>query len=296
MISVVIPHFNQSRLLRVCLETLHNQQGDTGPVEIIVVDNGSDALPDDVCHAFPDVTLLEQPISGPGPARNLGAQHASGHILAFIDSDCHAHAGWLACIADAFKDPDQQVIGGDVQVNLAVPGKPSFLESYEGIYSYRNDEHIAEGFSGTGNLAMRKEIFDRVGAFGGIGMAEDRDWGLRAGALGYRIRYVAAMIVYHPARDGFDQLKMKWNRHIAHDYEAKRAGLPGYLLWYAKAMALAVSPVLEIPTVLKSARISGIKARCMAFLCLAKVRLYRTYAMIRYAFKHTNGAKNDWSR
>lgn len=296
LISVVIPHFNQEDHLRVGLERLHAQRGVTAAVEFIVVDNGSRRMPEAVCAAFPDVRLLHEPTPGPGPARNLGASVARGDVLAFIDADCHADPGWLAAIETAFTEPDTQIIGGDVRVGYADPARPTFIEPYEAIYSYRNHEHIAEGFSGTGNLATRPAILADVGPFAGIGVAEDRDWGLRAGAKGYRIRYVPEMIVYHPARASFAELTRKWDRHILHDH-ARVAGLSGHLRWLAKAGALAVSPLIEVPTVLTSPRISGGHERWLAFLCLVRIRAYRARAMLRQVWaRGAQEGRSDWKR
>ncbi|MEZ5776897.1 MAG: glycosyltransferase [Paracoccaceae bacterium] len=297
LISVVIPHFNQEAYLRRCLETLHAQQGCRAEREIIVVDNASNELPEAACKAFPGVRLLSEKTPGPGPARNTGAQAAKGDVLAFIDADCHADPGWLAAIETAFALPDREIIGGDVRVDYADPARPTFIEPYEAIYSYRNEKYIAHGFSGTGNLAMRPDILKHVGPFAGVGVAEDRDWGLRAGALGYRIDYIDDMIVYHPARNSFSELTGKWGRHIAHDFRDQASGLSGKLRWVAKAAALAVSPLIEIPTIIRSARLHGGKERALAFLCLVLIRLYRSAAMLRTLV--TAGwrrPKNDWSR
>jgi glycosyltransferase involved in cell wall biosynthesis len=193
LISVVIPHFNQEGHLLTCLERLQEQEGYSADVEIIVVDNGSTNLPDKIVAAFPGVQLLSETTPGPGPARNRGVVSARGDVLAFIDADCHADQRWLSVIETAFSDPATQIIGGDVRVGYAIPGRPSFIEPYEAIYSYRNHEHIAEGYSGTGNLAMRAEILRHVGPFAGIEVAEDQDWGLRAGTLGYQTHYVVSI-------------------------------------------------------------------------------------------------------
>lgn len=296
LISVVIPHFNQEDHLKTGLERLHAQKGVTAAVEIIVVDNGSRRLPEAVCAAWPDVRLLSEATPGPGPARNTGAAAARGDVLAFIDADCHAHPDWLSAIEKAFTEPDTQIIGGDVRVGYADPAHPTFIEPYEAIYSYRNHEHIAEGFSGTGNLATRPAILADVGPFAGIGVAEDRDWGLRAGAKGYRIRYVPGMIVYHPARASFADLTQKWDRHILHDH-ARIAGPLGHLRWLAKAGALAVSPLIEIPTVVTSPRIAGTRERTLAFLCLARIRAYRARAMLRQVWaRGAQAERSDWKR
>src|SRR3984893_15626253 len=210
LISVIIPHLNQEDYLTVGLDALHAQRGITSKIEIIVVDNGSARLPEMCCSAWPDVRLVWEPIPGPAPARNRGIREARGDILAFIDADCRADVGWLAAIEAAFADRHTRIIGGDVRVGYENPSRPTFLEPNENIYSYRNSEHIAEGFSGTGNLATWPSVVAEIGSFAGIEVAEDRDWGLRACAAGYAIRYVPEMIVFHPARKTFAELTGKW--------------------------------------------------------------------------------------
>jgi len=279
LISVIIPHLNQEDHLRVGLEALHAQRGVASDVEIIVVDNGSARLPERVCSGWPRVRLVSEPTPGPGPARNRGVHEARGEILAFIDADCRADLGWLAAIEAAFEDEQTTIIGGDVRVGYADPSRAAFLEPYESIYSYRNNEHIAEGFSGTGNLATLPSVMTAVGPFAGIEVAEDRDWGLRAGVAGYVIKYIPDMIVYHPARRNFAELTWKWDRHIAHDYQRIRPRPLGMLRWLARAIIVAGSPLLELRTVLFSPRVSGARERMLAFLCLIAIRLYRGGAM-----------------
>lgn len=294
LISVVIPHFNQEDHLRIGLQRLHAQGGCGAEVEFIVVDNGSRRLPEEVCAAFPDVTLLLETTPGPGPARNLGASQARGEVLAFIDADCHADPNWLAEIERHFRDPAAQIAGGDVRVGYADPARPTFIEPYEAIYSYRNNKHIAEGFSGAGNMATRPAIVAHVGPFAGIGIAEDRDWGLRAGALGYRTVYLPGMIVYHPARDSFRELTRKWDRHTAHDFADWKRKPLGRIKWLLRALAMAASPIAEIPAVLTSRRISGAWERLLAFLCLCAIRLYRAQAMLRVMLRGDDAGRAAW--
>ena len=204
-ISVVIPHLNQPAMLARCLASLAS--GERKPDEIIVVDNGSARLPQEVCAAYPGVQLLQELTPGPGPARNLGVSHASGDILAFIDADCLADPAWLAAAEQAMANPDAQILGGDVRIALVDPERLTMLEAYESIYAYRMDLYIADkGFTGTGNLVVRRAVMQAVGPFAGLSVAEDLDWGQRATGLGYRIRFVAGMRVYHPARDQFTEL------------------------------------------------------------------------------------------
>jgi GT2 family glycosyltransferase len=128
-------------------------------------------------------------------------------------------------------------------------------------------------------------VVAEVGPFAGIEIAEDRDWGLRAGAAGYAIRYVPEMIVFHPARKTFAELTWKWDRHIAHDYQRIRARRLGTLRWLARAILIVGSPLFELKTVLFSPRVSGLRERILAFLCLIAIRFYRGGRMVGVLFQ-----------
>lgn len=277
-ISVVIPHLNQPVMLQRCLSSL--AAGRRQPDEIIVVDNGSATLPVEVCRAHPKVRLLQEETPGPGPARNRGVVDAQGDILAFIDADCIADRAWLESAEQAMADPEAQVLGGDVRIAYAEHSKITMLEAYESIYAYRMDRYIArEGFTGTGNLVVRRAVLDEVGQFAGLTVAEDRDWGQRATAAGFKIRYVPSMKVYHPARKNFVELQQKWDRHTAHDFNRARTGWRGRGRWLAKTVAMLASPIMEIPRIAVSDRIEGAGARLLAFAALTRIRIHRSRRM-----------------
>ena len=279
-LSVVIPHLNQPQLLARCLAAL--AAGTRPPDEVIVVDNGSGALPEAICAAHAGVRLLSEPTPGPGPARNAGVAAATGDILAFIDADCIPDPGWIEAIHAAFKDASAEVVGGDVRIDCADPARPTLLEAYESVYAYRMDRYIAEkGFTGTGNLAVRRTVLDTVGHFAGLDVAEDRDWGQRATRAGHDLRYVPAMRVYHPARKSFAELARKWDRHTAHDFAGFRTRPGGRVLWALRTIAVALSPPAELPRILMSDRISGPRARALAWIGLARIRFHRAAIMLK---------------
>lgn len=286
MISVIIPHLDQPDGLRRCLASVCTQERVTQPVEVIVVDNGSKVRPTEACAGFPGVTLLSQPTPGPGPARNLGVTCARGEILAFIDADCMADPSWLSEIERCFaQNVDIGVLGGDVRIACRNPRRLTLLEAYESVFAYRMKEYIAkQGFTGTGNLAVRAEVFAAVGPFGGIEIAEDRDWGQRALQLGYRTHYCASMIVFHPARESLAEIAQKWQRHTAHDFVHVQSRPGWWLRWILRSAAVAISPIAELGRIGLSDRLKGWRARWLAFLGVVLVRLYRSAIMLRLAF------------
>ena len=294
-ISVVIPHLNQLDFLTNCLKSL--AAGSLLADEIFVVDNGSEHMPHEVCAAHGSVTLLREDTPGPGPARNLGVAQSTGDVLAFIDADCLADPEWLATAAHELADPDAEILGGDVRIAMADATRSTALEAYESIYAYRMDRYIRrEGFTGTGNLVVRRSVLEAVGPFAGLSLAEDRDWGQRATTAGHTIRYVAGMKVYHPARDSFAELRKKWDRQMAHDFGEIRGGA-GRLRWLAKTAAMPLTPLMELPRILASDRVSGLKARLQAFGVLARIRLYRTGRMIQlFAGLDPDQLSGQWNR
>lgn len=87
LISVVIPAYKQAEFIEDALDSVAAQTWE-GPVEVIVVDDGS---PDDIgdrarAHALsPEV--IRQENKGVSGARNRGIREAAGEWIAFLDAD-----------------------------------------------------------------------------------------------------------------------------------------------------------------------------------------------------------------
>ena len=92
------------------------------------------------------------------------------------------------------------LIGGRVEVFDETPPPRSGAEAFEAVFAFDFRHYIeVQGFSGTGNLITRRDVFADVGPFRG-GMSEDRDWSFRATAKGYRLIYEDGLRVGHPSR------------------------------------------------------------------------------------------------
>ncbi|OAM87868.1 glycosyltransferase family 2 protein [Termitidicoccus mucosus] len=86
LFSVIIPSYNRLELLKEALDSVWWQT--FTDYEVIVVDDGSsDGTWEYLLSQGERLTALRQANAGPGPARNLGAKHAKGEYLAFLDSD-----------------------------------------------------------------------------------------------------------------------------------------------------------------------------------------------------------------
>jgi glycosyltransferase involved in cell wall biosynthesis len=294
-ISVVIPHLNQPGGLEACLSSLDRQTLDQSLFEVIVVDNGSVSTPETVLARHPRARLLSEVTPGPGPARNTGVHGAVGHIIAFIDADCRAHPDWLSvALQHISAAPSSTVLGGDVRIWHEGEQRYTAIEAYESVFAYLFKRYIErQGFSGTGNLVMRRGDFDKVGPFGGIDLAEDMDWGRRARVAGLTFKYVSEMIVFHPARRSIGELCVKWDRHLQHYLNMARGKPAWRLRWIARAIAVLISPVVDSFKIFTSDRIHGISARLKALMVLIAIRTYRAWTMIRLLW---SGKGVVWNR
>lgn len=279
-LSVIIPHLNHAQALHRCLCALAEQRERSPEFEVIVVDNGSRTQPVEVCAAFDFVRLAFEAEPGPGPARNLGARLATADLLAFTDADCTVDPDWVSNIV-RFLDgqPEVSIIGGDVRIACKDPLHMTAIEAYESIFGYRIALYVRrDHFAGSGNLAVRKPVFESVGGFSGIMVAEDRDWGQRAHAMGHKVVFRPEMLISTPARQDFAELARKWDRHIGHDYEGVRT-VSARVRWAVRTLAMALSPMAEVPRVAMSDRVSGIGNRWRAMRVLTAIRLYRARKM-----------------
>src|SRR3989304_7279664 len=83
-LSVIIPTFNEEGSIAGCISSLKNQN--YPDLEIIAVDDGSEDRTRGILKGS-GVKVLREKHKRPGAAMNLGAKHASGEILIFIDAD-----------------------------------------------------------------------------------------------------------------------------------------------------------------------------------------------------------------
>lgn len=85
-LSVIVPTYNEGENILQCVTSLLEQK--YPEFEIIVVDDGStDKTQELLSKMSKRITVLCAAHKGAGEARNLGAKHATGDILVFVDAD-----------------------------------------------------------------------------------------------------------------------------------------------------------------------------------------------------------------
>jgi GT2 family glycosyltransferase len=210
-VSVVVCAYNAERIMDACLESLRTLN--YPDYEVIVVNDGStdatlaitkrhkavyDAAPDG-----PRLVVITQENMGLSIARNVGAEAATGEIVAYTDSDCVPDPDWLAFLVYKFVRNGFVAVGGPnfpppepalVPAAVAVsPGGPTHV--------LLNDE-VAEHVPGC-NMAFTKKALQEINGFEPIFAAagDDVDLCWRLQNRGYAVGFSPAATVWHYRRN-----------------------------------------------------------------------------------------------
>jgi mycofactocin system glycosyltransferase len=206
LISVIVPVRNREQEIAACLESLLRLRYPLEKLDLIVVDDASEDRTPEVVSRFPVRLISVQRRSRASFCRNLGAQHANGDILAFIDSDCLADTLWLRELVPAFREQSIGVVGGGVDSVSAAKA----LDRYEKVKSplhmgpWLKRSEGREGFFyvPSCNLLTRKDLFAKLGGFrADLDVGEDVDYCWRVQDTGYRVEYRPAGKIFHRHRN-----------------------------------------------------------------------------------------------
>ena len=180
VVSVIIPAFNEERMLVSCLGSLARLDWPAEAVQIIVVDNGSTDGTVELATSL-DATVFEDPDRTVAGLRNLGAEHADGTILAFVDADCTVPEDWLKAASLYFEDPQTVAWGSPPEV----PEQATWVQ--RGWYLLRRKSRDAApvDWLESMNLFVKKKDFFKIGGFNAeLVTCEDVDFCYRLSVLG----------------------------------------------------------------------------------------------------------------
>jgi glycosyltransferase involved in cell wall biosynthesis len=207
--SIVIPTLNEGPMLRMTVDSIRDQTR-YPEWEILVIDDGStDGSTAGLDTGDARVRVIEGNGIGVARARNLGAKHAAGDYLVFIDAHCRVSPEWLDAFADALGPPDV-CLTGPTFTRLDEPEprgcgmvwKDATLEPswFEPASHRPYDVPLTTGAC----QAFRRRTFEAVGryedGFTRWGF-EDVEICLRAWLLGYRVVVSPNAVVAHYFRE-----------------------------------------------------------------------------------------------
>lgn len=215
LITVIIPVRNDFARLEECLAALELQSYPKNRIEILVINNSSEPVPERLPSEYPDVAIRKEPTPGSYAARNHGIRYARGNILAFTDADCVPDEKWIEKgVRRLCSSNSCGLVGGRI-ILLYKSGKPrTAVEHYESVTAFRQKENVEKSkFSVTANLFAYRRVFEETGPFReDLKSRGDAEWTRRAQSRGFRLEYAPDAIVMHPARSTFSELIQKHER------------------------------------------------------------------------------------
>lgn len=158
-ISVVIPVYNEEKLIKNCLDSLMKQ--DVKPDEIIVVDNNCTDDSMKITTMYKGITIIKEKIQGMIPARNAGFNKVENEIIAKCDADTILPPNWIKNIKNNFL-LNSSVVGISMPIKLS--DVPFVDRSIALFYIYMLIPRLILGiypFMGP-SYAVKKNIWDKV--------------------------------------------------------------------------------------------------------------------------------------
>ncbi len=167
--SVVIPARKAAEFLPAQLEALAAQDY-AGDWEVVVADHRSSDGTADAARSLADRLPSLQVVrvdrrGGANIARNEGAHHARGELLAFCDADDVVAPGWLSAMVGAAENAD--IVGGTLETTRLNRGPAS---------GWRGSDHTTIDttsgarlgflpYAAAGNVAIWANVFAQLGGF-----------------------------------------------------------------------------------------------------------------------------------
>jgi glycosyltransferase involved in cell wall biosynthesis len=186
-LSVVVPTYNRSAVLRVCLRALAAQTLPADRFEVLVVDDGSSDDTESVVRGFEDelpVRYLRQPTNrGRAAARNRGIHEATGDVVVFVDSDVFPVPGFLEAHRQIHLRHPRAVGRGPLALTAHLDDpfhRPPLLPD------------PSPAFLDTANASVRREHLVAAGGFD----EEFRQYGWEDVELGFRLQRMGLRRVF----------------------------------------------------------------------------------------------------
>ena len=210
MVSIIIPVFNADKYINRCLSALQDLDYPKDKYEILIIDNGSSDQTVDIVKKYP-VKLLIKIKCNISILRNWGANQAHGDIFAFIDADCVPQKDWLSQASTLLQLDNVGATG----CWYALPKDTTLVErTWDILTSIRREKIGTIDWVPSGNLIIRKEVFDQINGFDEFLItSEDVDICqriIKAGLLIYSHPIVAVEHLGNPKTLKQFFLKEKW--------------------------------------------------------------------------------------
>ena len=273
VVSIILVNYNGAEVVLECLRSLQ-QYLHTISSEIIVVDNAStDDSAALISENFPTVQLLQQKENrGFGAGNNVGATHAKGEFLFFLNTDTLLISDVLPPLITLMKEhPDVGIIGtkllnadGSLQLSIAseisIAGEYKTLKQVKYSNSPQQQEAIAQRFDQTQTVDivigaaffMRRVLFESLNGFDETFFMyfEESDLCQRSRDRGWKILYTPDASIIHLGGYSVgkvsDRMRLEYRRSQLYYYRKHRPVWEQILLRFYLAVKFMIAALKSL--------------------------------------------------
>lgn len=208
-LSIVIVSYNSLDLLKNCIDSIIKHEPNSKHYEIIIVDNSTNNETFSYINLYySDIKIIKNPNLGFGQANNVGAKASIGKYLFFLNPDTIFIEPIIDYIIDFFdSNIDFGWIGFKLLSKELRPNLSFYYINKNGIlsnilikiFNKINHYNHRNMFMSGADLAMRKEIFMKIGMFDEnlFMYFEEPDLHRRFFATNYRSKFVKNKSIVH---------------------------------------------------------------------------------------------------
>lgn len=198
LVSVILPTFNRSHVLKRSIESVLRQSYDN--FELIVVDDGSTDTTEEIVNSYKDKRIKYiryETNKGANAARNIGIENSKGEYIAFQDSDDEWLSEKLEKQLAVLEDPKYKDHIVYCRIERIYKDHKEQIPKEKDINQSGNISKrlLRYNFISTQALLLKREYFKKVGMFDEkLPRLQDWDMVLRL-ALVYKFKYINEVLV-----------------------------------------------------------------------------------------------------
>jgi len=226
-VSILIPHYNNPKILAPCLESLCGLEQGTPTHTVTVIDDGStDNSVEWIHENHPEVEAIERSENGGFIAAiSEGVHNTAGEILVFLNNDTRVEAEWLTRLVDPLLSG--KVAGATGSILMDWEGERALFKggslNYLGFgFEDRGELPNSDGdlvpllFVCGGAMAIPRRLYFDTGGFDEsyVSLYEDLDLGWRLNLLGYGCFLAPGSRVAHRGHASYG--KQSFERKASH--------------------------------------------------------------------------------
>lgn len=233
-VSLIIPHKNDWKRMRFCLEGIFKYTDED--YEVIIVDNASEKVPKNILQRPDLVVIQNQGDRGRAASFNQGMERAQGEYIGWLSPHALPSHRWLTQLLAVLKQDDQAGMAGPVtnrgnaRQKLSIPFKTvSKIHRFSNQFNHSNAKrwNETEELSGFCVLFHRK-LIDEIGWLDerfGYGIHAETDYCRRVRKAGYRLIIAADTYVHQLAKKPLtkeevrDQIKIRKQNRKYFEYK-----------------------------------------------------------------------------